>query len=125
MRYLYIAVGGGLGALARWWLGDGLAPAAAFPVGILVVNLIGCLLIGLLFPYTLDVDLNPDLRLGVITGFIGAFTTFSTWMDGTYGLLAHGETITALAYLTASLLGGLLCTLAGMGLAGALAASRR
>lgn len=125
MRYLYIGLGGALGALARWWLGTALLPAATFPLGTLIANLSGCLLLGLLFPYTLETALNPDVRLGIVTGFIGAYTTFSTWESGMYGLLAQGHTATGLTYLAVSIVGGLLCTVAGMALAREMVAARK
>jgi CrcB protein len=117
MRLLYIAVGGALGALARWQLAAWIAPAATFPWGILVVNLSGCLLLGFLFPFSAASNWPAEVRLGAVAGFIGAYTTFSTWADGTVGLLRHGLPTLAFAYLVASLLGGLLCTIAGMALA--------
>ena len=117
MRYLYIALGGALGALARWGLFLWILPRAAFPLGVLVVNLSGCLLLGFLFPYTLETQLDADLRLGIVTGFLGAYTTFSTWEAGVHALSAGGRWPLAGAYLAASLVGGVLCTVAGMSVA--------
>ena len=124
MRLVYIAIGGALGALARWKLSAAIAPTASFPLGILVVNLSGCLLLGFLFPYTLARELAPDLRLGIVTGFIGAYTTFSTWEDGTLTLFRHGALGVGAAYLAASFMGGLVCTVAGMAVARRILASR-
>lgn len=122
MRYLYIALGGAVGALARWGLFLWILPRAVFPLGVLVVNLSGCLLLGFLFPYTLETELDADLRLGIVTGFLGAYTTFSTWEAGVHALSAGGHWPLAGAYLAASLAGGVLCTLCGMALARRLSA---
>lgn len=115
-RYVYIAIGGALGALARWGLAAALLPHAAFPVGILVVNLSGSLGLGWAFPYTLQTEWDPDLRLGLVTGFFGAYTTFSTWLAGTRALATH-DGLLAVTYVAVSLVGGLLCAVAGMALA--------
>lgn len=120
-----MGLGGALGAVARWWLASLIAPSAAFPVGIAAVNLCGCLLIGFLFPYTMEKGLAPAMRLGIVTGFIGAFTTFSTWEDGTYGLLVHGAPLLAGSYLLVSLTGGLACVAIGAALAQRLTDSTR
>ena len=117
MRYLYIAVGGALGALARWGLAAAVWPRAEFPAGILIVNLSGSLLLGWLFPLTLQSAMHPELRLGVVTGFFGAFTTFSTWLAGTLALATGAHVGLAVLYLAASLLGGVTLTLAGMAVA--------
>lgn len=111
MRYLYIAVGGAVGALARWGLG-GLWPHAALPAGILLVNLSGSLLLGCLFPLTLASTMSPEVRLGIVTGFFGAYTTFSTWMAGTWALGAAHLGLAAL-YLGLTLVGGITLSLAG------------
>ena len=110
-------MGGAVGALARWQLSAAIAPTAAFPLGILVVNLSGCLLLGFLFPYTLATELAPNVRLGIVTGFIGAYTTFSTWEDGTLALFRHGAPGVGAAYLAASFAGGLVCTVVGLAIA--------
>ena len=115
MRYLYIALGGALGTLARWGLEVALLPHAALPLGTLAANLSGSFGLGWAFPYTLQVGLNPDVRLGVVTGFFGGFTTFSTWMAGTAALAGHSAGLAAV-YLVVTLFGGVACALAGMAL---------
>lgn len=117
MRYLYIALGGALGALARWGMEVAIWPRADFPVGILIVNLSGSLLLGWLFPRTLDWGMPPDIRLGIVTGFFGAFTTFSTWLAGTMGLATGAHAGLAFLYVAVSLVGGVICALAGTAVA--------
>lgn len=85
MNFSYIAVAGGgfLGALARFGMGQyfaGLVQSSGFPWGTLVVNLLGCFVLSLFLTVTLDLFLiNPLIRVGFSTGFLGAFTTFSTF----------------------------------------------
>ena len=116
MRYLYIALGGALGTLARWRL-EGLAPHAALPVGILIANLAGSLLLGWLFPLTLASAMPPDMRLGLVTGFFGGFTTFSTWLAGTMALTLGAHLGLAVLYLGISMVGGVVLCLAGTAVA--------
>ncbi len=113
-RHLFIWIGGAIGAVARWRLSGALAPHAAFPVGIFVVNLSGCLALGFLQTYALEAQWSPELRLGVTTGFLGAYTTFSTWQEGVMLLGRHGDPGLAALYLVASLAGGLVMAAAGM-----------
>jgi len=118
MRYALIAVGGALGALARWRLSLWLDPGAAFPVAILAINLSGAFVLGWLVRFAESGGIGPDLRLGLVTGFLGAYTTFSTWEAGVFALAGGGRGLLALGYLAASLVGGLACAAAGMAVAG-------
>jgi CrcB protein len=114
-----IAAGGALGSLARWQLSR-LMPhqAAAFPWATFDTNVSGCLLLGVLMVFVLDVwppsrYLRPFLGVGVL----GGFTTFSTYMLDARGLLASGHTATAGAYLFGSLVAGLAAVWIGVTLA--------
>lgn len=83
MSYFAVAVGGFLGAVARYsveqWFAD-LVRVTGFPWGTLIINLLGCFVLSLFLTIALDVlVISPFIRLGVSTGFIGAFTTFSTF----------------------------------------------
>lgn len=94
-----VAVAGALGALARWGLDEWLEPRSGlFPWGIFVVNVSGAFLVGFLVtwmePRFEDVTW---LRTGVLVGFLGAYTTFSTFSLDTYRLLDSGHLGTALA----------------------------
>lgn len=99
-KALYVGLGGFVGSVLRYWMGGAvqqLANNPAFPLGTLVVNLAGCLLIGFLsqladargiFP--------PEARLFVFTGLLGGFTTFSAFGNESVNLLRNGDNLSAL-----------------------------
>ena len=98
--WLAVAVGGALGALARWLVGEGVlavAPSTSgFPWSTLLVNVVGCALIGLLAP--LVVGARPWVAGFLVTGFLGGFTTYSAFAEETFILLDRGDLMgTALA----------------------------
>ena len=118
-RLLAIALAGALGALARYGLA-GLVQRWAgprFPLGTLTVNVLGCLLLGWLATLTLDRwSLTPTARTAVLVGFLGAFTTFSTFGYETLALLREGALWRAGLNMGASLLLGLAACVAGVAL---------
>jgi fluoride exporter len=111
---------GSLGTLARYSL-QGLvqdATGSQFPTGTLVVNLVGCFLLGGIGQYLLDhISVPPEWRIGVTIGFFGAFTTFSTFSWEAVHLLDDGDWMRALLYTGVSFLGGLFLLKLGMHLA--------
>ncbi|WP_063836934.1 fluoride efflux transporter CrcB [Phaeacidiphilus oryzae] len=111
-----IALGGGLGSIARYGIARALpTEAGGFPWATFVANVGGCLLIGLLMVYVLEVWAPSRYRrpfLGV--GFLGGFTTFSTYVVETRGLLATGHFSMADAYALSSLVAGLAAIWTGM-----------
>lgn len=110
MVYLWIVLAGGAGSLCRYLLWRAVTnPEAGFPAGTLTVNLLGCFCIGLLAK-TVS---NEVLRLTLITGFLGGFTTFSAFSLETFQLLRNGMVATAVCYVTASNAGGLAAAWAG------------
>lgn len=113
--YLYIALGGAVGATSRYCLSLWIANKipGVFPLGTLIVNLLGCFLLGVLYALG-DRTISPQLRLFLTTGFLGAFTTFSTFSVETLDLLKNGYPMIALGYLVASVMFGLLA--AGLGI---------
>jgi fluoride exporter len=119
-----VAAGGALGALARW--GAGVVFAAAAPWTTLAVNVLGCLLIGVLVALVADVVAAPPLARPFLgTGVLGGFTTFSGFaLDGRQ-LLLDGRPGAAAGYLAATLAGALLATWVGLALVRLLAGSRR
>ena len=116
MKYLAIGVGGFLGALARYGL-SGLAHRlydGAFPLGTLVVNVLGCLVMGALAWLIEDRQLfGPDARLFLRVGFLGSLTTFSTFGHETFELLKDGEWLPALANVAANVLLGVASVIGG------------
>lgn len=89
-----VALGGALGAAARYGV-TGLArrwSETGFPLGTLAVNLLGCLLIGLLVPGMLEERLvRPEVRTFVLIGLLGGFTTFSTFGYETFAMINEGQ----------------------------------
>lgn len=120
---IWIAAGGAFGSVFRYLIGGLVqrSTAAAFPVGTLAVNVIGCFLVGVLTQHFMNLSPSPALRAGLITGFCGGFTTFSAFSIETAGLIDGGEYIKATGYI---LMSGILCvsaTIAGVAAARAAA----
>ena len=114
--------GAGCGALLRWWLGLQLNSVfPTLPLGTLAANLIGGLLVGLASAwFTHHGGLAPELRLLVITGFLGGLTTFSTFSAEVVTLIARQEYAWALGTASLHLLGSLALTALGIVIAQAL-----
>lgn len=110
-----ISVGGAVGALARYQLGRSWPqPPTAFPWTTLLVNLTGCLLIGVLLMVLAErAGAHPLLRPFLATGVLGGYTTFSTYSVDLHRLLTDGHPATALVYLLATLGGALAATATG------------
>ena len=120
---MLLIVFGTLGTLARYAL-QGLVQQrtdSTFPSGTLVVNLLGCFLLGGIAEYALThLTIPPEWRIGITVGFFGAFTTFSTFSWESVRMLEDGEWTRGLLYIAASVLVGLAFMLAGMRLGDAL-----
>ena len=106
MKHLvFIAIGGAGGALARHWLSNLVhdATASKFPFGTLSVNLLGSFCIGILYVVIVERGfVHPDWRSVFIVGFLGAFTTFSTFSLESIALLENGQPAVALGYVLLS-----------------------
>jgi fluoride exporter len=112
--WIAVAVGGALGSVARFWLAGAMAVLTGprFPWGTLLINVLGSFVIGLVAGLTLipeRVAMHPDIRLFLMTGFCGGFTTFSAFSLQTLELIQAGEMIPALGYIVGSVL---LCVIA-------------
>jgi CrcB protein len=123
MNYVMVFLGGGLGAGLRYLTVQGVGavfkqPSAAppFPLGTLAVNVAGALIIGFLFGAFESRAVPANLRLFLITGFLGGYTTFSSYSLETVRLFMAGNIPAALVNLGLNNLLCLLMTLAGLGL---------
>ncbi len=119
-KYLLIALGGALGSMARYWVGSAISGrmGAKFPYGTFVINVTACLIIG--FTLTLlgkRVELSPAWRYLIPVGFIGAYSTFSTYEWETLATLRSGAVALAALYAGGSLVAGLVATWGGVALA--------
>jgi fluoride exporter len=113
---LAIAVGGSLGAVSRYGIGEFVERrvVSVFPWDIFVVNMTGCLAAGILVSAVVDRHHTPEwLRLGLITGFVGAYTTFSTFSQDLYDLGQARQFAVLSLNLAASVCGGVLAVVAG------------
>lgn len=120
-RVLIVGLGGFLGAVARYLLGgwlQRLSKSVSFPYGTLVINLTGCLIIGLL-AYLAETrsGFSPELRSFLMIGVLGAFTTFSTFSNETINLLRDGQNLDSFLYVAAHLILSLLLVWSGRRLA--------
>lgn len=115
MSVVAICLGASLGALARWRLGLWLSPGGVIPWGTLTANLLGGYLVGVaVATFQALPQLDPVWRLLLITGFLGALTTFSSFSAEVVDLLALQRYTLALVTAGAHLFGSLLLTAAGM-----------
>jgi len=113
-----IAVGGGLGSAARYGLSVAFPAGHGFPWAIFAVNVSGCLLLGLLMFYLLEVwPPRRFLRPLLAVGLLGGYTTFSTYAAGVMTLLTGHALALADAYALSSILAGLVAVWTGMKLA--------
>jgi fluoride exporter len=109
-KYLFIAFGGALGSITRYWVGVTVTGrlGTKFPYGTFVINLTACFVIGLsLTLLSRRADLNPAWRFLIPVGFIGAYSTFSTYEWETLSTLRSGAFLLAALYAFGSLVLGL------------------
>lgn len=110
-----VAAGGALGALARWGVGLGLPTApGAFPWGTFLINVVGCVAIGVLLVVVTEIrTAHPLVRPFLATGVLGGFTTFSTFSVDAQHLLLGGHVGLAVAYLAGTLVAAVAATWLG------------
>jgi CrcB protein len=122
-KYLLIAIGGALGSIARYWVGSTIAGrmGTRFPYGTFVINLTACLIIGFSLTYLgKRAGLSPAWRFLIPVGFIGAYSTFSTYEWETLSTLRAGAFAMAGLYAVGSLILGLVAVWLGAVLAEAI-----
>ncbi|MFC3040447.1 fluoride efflux transporter CrcB [Virgibacillus xinjiangensis] len=119
MRILWVMIGGFFGSVARYGLGEWISIGGGFPLGTLMINLIGCFLLGWFLTIITQRSRNRQPYMLVIgTGFIGSFTTFSTFSVESVELLKADTIWLAVFYITGSIIGGLWFAYTGYRLAG-------
>jgi len=111
-----VAVGGALGALARYGLEAAWpSPSGHFPWATFVINVTGCFLMGILMTFITEIrQVHPLVRPFLGVGVLGGYTTFSTYSGDVHKLVADGDARTALAYLAGTLLAALVAVYAGV-----------
>ena len=111
LNIFLIAIGGALGSVARYLLSSFVlrATGTLFPLGTFVVNAVGCLVFGIIAGAATErVQLAPGLRLFLLTGILGGFTTFSSYAFESFGLLQDGQFAAALINILGQVVAGLL-----------------
>ena len=120
MRFVLIAIFGAVGTLLRYCIQvfTQVQTGSTFPWGTLLINLTGCFLLGLVGQITLNrMMVSPDWRMAITVGFFGGYTTFSSFGWETAKMLEGGEWLPATGYVAASVVIGLLFSVAGIRLA--------
>ncbi|WP_248445956.1 fluoride efflux transporter CrcB [Sinorhizobium meliloti] len=114
---LLVGAGGALGSVLRYLIGLWMLQRAgpAFPWGTLFVNVTGSFLIGFLAEFILHkMGASPEMRVFLVTGVLGGYTTFSAFSLDAIALLEHGQTMSGLAYIVASVGLSILAVFAGL-----------
>jgi CrcB protein len=118
-KYFFIALGGALGSVARYMVNGAVSNrlGVRFPFGTLIINISACLIIGLsLEILNRHTDFNPALRYLIPIGFIGAYSTFSTFEWEIFSNLNSGAFWAAILYVASSLVFGLIAVALGAAL---------
>lgn len=120
--WLAVGIGGFLGAIARFQISESLSQwteqrfGRPYPLGTLAVNVLGCLLIGLLMMVVIEKRMSEQAQKLLITGGLGSLTTFSTFGLDAINLFREGRAVLAIGYIAANLIVGLLAVLVGLGI---------
>jgi fluoride exporter len=115
VRYLAIAVMGAAGALLRYVLGTQIGRFnLRFPLGTFIINITGSLFLGWFSTYVARHNVSDTTRLAIGVGFVGAYTTFSTFMFESNRLAEEGARLEAIVYILSSLIVGLIAVRAGV-----------
>lgn len=116
MTLLWVMIAGGLGSGARYLTGQWAAAAfgASFPYGTLIVNLVGCFALGAVVQLASTGHWHPELRAAIAVGFLGGFTTYSSFNQDTLAMLSSGATGAAGLNVAITLIGGLAAGALGL-----------
>jgi len=115
-KYFYIAIGGALGSVTRYWVGSTISDrfGTRFPYGTFVINMTACVIIGFTLTWLgKRAEFSSAFRLLVSVGFIGAYSTFSAYEWETFSNLRSGAFVLAAFYALGSLLLGLVAVWGG------------
>ena len=117
IKFFWIFIGGGLGSLCRFGIGEWLSKQSSdFPHPTFWANIISCFILGVLMALALKSDMHPHFKLLFMTGFCGGFSTFSTFTADSFLLLQNGNFTVALSYILASLIVCIISLSLGYGL---------
>lgn len=109
---LLVALGGAIGSVCRYLLSG--INIASWPWGTFVVNILGSLLIGLLTGLMSKGILSPEMKLLLVTGFCGGFTTFSTFANESFSMMKAGDVLLMALYVGTSVMIGIFAVWLGM-----------
>lgn len=109
---LLVAIGGAIGSVCRYLLSG--INVASWPWGTFAVNILGSLFIGLLVGLVSKGIVSPEIKLLLVTGFCGGFTTFSTFANESFSMMKAGDALQMALYLAASIVIGILAVWLGM-----------
>jgi CrcB protein len=117
-KYVFISVGGCLGAMLRYAIRSvPIHTLGSFPLNTFLINIAGSFLLAVVLTAALELKgFDPDIKLGIGTGFLGAFTTFSTLCKETVVLFDQGDVLTAASYCVLSVFVGLFAAFLGVAL---------
>lgn len=116
-KYVFVALGGALGSLARYWVGSTITDrmGSRIPYGTFVINITACLTIGFSLAFLgRHTELNPAWRYLIPVGFVGAYSTFSTFEWEAFSSLQTGAFLIAVSYVVISILLGLVAVWCGV-----------
>jgi fluoride exporter len=116
MEFIFVGFGGALGSIARYKLGKVIAQKSnsAFPFSTFIINIMGALLLGVVS----NIDLNRNVYILIADGFLGAYTTFSTFMYEGFNLFQDNEKRNAVIYILSSLILGIIGYIIGLTVGG-------
>lgn len=105
MQYVFISIGGALGSIARFALGKLISEKTntTFPIGTISINIIGAFLLGIVS----NLGINNNVHLMLTDGFLGGYTTFSTFMYEGFNLFQENEKLNAIIYIVGTLIMGI------------------